>query len=196
MVSKKIKARTDNSGWKEPNNKKVRKKRKPMTENQRQAAAERLKKAREVRAAKNPNYGMSGIHESLRNLPDEHPASPKKVKQWIKTQKELISSERRDVKNNIKGAYARQKNHEGYVRNLINYLRSGDYIDSFYGEYQEHSVKRRCVVLAYDNNGNPKRNIGVYYPDMGCVYTKEIYEEDHGIFSTPTKKKKRGKKKK
>ena len=93
---KKITALTDNSGWAEPK-KKVRKKRKPMTEEQKQAAAERLEKVRQKRAAKNPDYGMSGIHESLRNLPEDHHAHPKKVKQWIKTQKELASSERRSV---------------------------------------------------------------------------------------------------
>ena len=124
-MARKIKATTDNSGWVEP---KVRKKRKPMTEKQRQAAAERLVKVREKRVEKNPDYGLSGVHESLRNLPDEHHAHPKKVKQWIKTQKELVAEERRAVKQNIKGAYARQSSHEGYVRNLLRYLRDGDYV--------------------------------------------------------------------
>tara|TARA_B100000029_G_scaffold432331_1_gene444360 strand:- start:2507 stop:3109 length:603 start_codon:yes stop_codon:yes gene_type:complete len=177
---KKITALTDNSGWAEPK-KKVRKPRKPMTEKQRQAAAERLKKVRQKRAEKNPDYGMSGVHHSLRNLSDNHPAHPKKVKQWIKTQKELAASERKAVRQGIKGAYAKQSNHEGYVRNLLKYLRDGDYIDDFYGEYQEHRVKRRCIALAYYPDGTPKRNVGVYYPDMGCVYTKEMYNEDNGI---------------
>ena len=88
-MSRKVKASTDNSGWVEP---KKRKRRKPMTEKQRQAAAKRLEKARAKRAAKNPNYGMSGIHESLRNLADDHPAHPTKVKKWIRTQKELASA--------------------------------------------------------------------------------------------------------
>ena len=76
-MARKIKAKTDNSGWTDPTKKKrVRKRRKPMTEEQRQAAAERLEKARKVRAAKNPNYGQSGIHESLRDLPDDAPMNP------------------------------------------------------------------------------------------------------------------------
>ena len=46
-MAKKIKSKTDNSGWADPSKKKkVRKKRKPMTEEQKQAAAERLEKAR------------------------------------------------------------------------------------------------------------------------------------------------------
>ena len=75
MARKKVTVRTDNSTWKAP---KVRKKRKPMTEEQKAAAAERLAKAREKKAAGDPNYGQSGIHESLRNLPDDYPLHPKK----------------------------------------------------------------------------------------------------------------------
>ena len=102
-MARKIKASTDNSGWVEPK-KKIRKTRKPMTEEQKQAAAARLEKAREARAAKNPDYGQSGIHASLRDLPDDHPAHPKKVKLWIKTQKELAASERKSAKQGVKGA--------------------------------------------------------------------------------------------
>ena len=48
-MPRKVKASTDNSGWVEP--KKVRKRRKPMTEEQKRAASERLEKARAARAA-------------------------------------------------------------------------------------------------------------------------------------------------
>ena len=102
-MARKIKVKTDNSGWKEDlKNVNVRK---PMTEEQRQAAAERLEKARKkTRAAKNPNYGQSSIHESLRDLPDDAPINPQKVKKWIKTQKELASAvERRNEKSGVKG---------------------------------------------------------------------------------------------
>jgi len=188
-MARKIKATTDNSGWVEP---KVRKKRKPMTEKQRQAAAERLVKVREKRVEKNPDYGLSGVHESLRNLPDEHHAHPKKVKQWIKTQKELVAEERRAVKQNIKGAYARQSVHEGYVRNLLRYLRDGDYVDDFYGEYQEKRTTKRCLAQSYywygPKKGEPQFSVGVYYPLLGAVYTEEMYNEDRDIISTPEKK--------
>ncbi len=187
MVKTKITPKTDNSGWIEPK-KKLRKRRKPMTEKQRHAAAERLEKARKVRAAKTPDYGMSGIHESLRQLSDDHPAHPDKVKQWIKTQKGLAAAERRAVKEKIKGAYARQCNHEGYVRNLQKYLRDGDYVDMFFGEHQEHLIKLRCVGLAYDTDGMPKRNIGTFYPDMGCMYTQEMFNESKGIFNDRPRK--------
>jgi len=192
-MARKIKASTDNSGWVEPK-KKIRKRRKPMTEEQKQAAAARLEKAREARAAKNPDYGQSGIHESLRNLPEDHPAHPKKVKQWIKTQKELASSERRAVKQGMKGAYSRQCTHEGYVRNLVKYLRDGDYVDDFYGEYMEHKIRWKCVAMAYYPDGTPKRSVGVWYPDIG-TYTQEMYDEDNSIVREPPKKKRKRRKK-
>ena len=55
---KKITVQTDNSNWQAP---KKRKPRKPMSEEQRVAAAARLEKAREKRKEKNPDYGQSGV---------------------------------------------------------------------------------------------------------------------------------------
>ena len=166
---RKIKSKTDNSGWVDPAKKrKVRKKRKPMSAEQKQAAAERLEKARQARAAKNPNYGQSGIHESLRDLSADAPINPKKVKQWIKTQKELASMERRNEKAGVKGAFARRLLHEGYVRNMQRYLRDGDWVDYFYGEHQEKRMTRICRAQAYyftgPKKGEPKFDVGVYYP--------------------------------
>ena len=182
-----VKVETDNSNWQAP---KTRKKRKPMSEEQRAAAAKRLEKARAKRAEKNPNYGQSGIHFALQNLPDEHHAHPKKVKQWIKTQKELASAERAGVKQGIKGAIARLANHEGYIRNCKKYLRDGDWVDNFYGEHQEKRVQWRCVAMAYDEE-NPKRRPGTYYPDMGMVYTEEVFNEDKETENVRKKRKKR-----
>ena len=49
-MARKITSKTDNKGWTDPSKKKVRKKRKPMTDEQKAAAAERLEKARQARA--------------------------------------------------------------------------------------------------------------------------------------------------
>ena len=190
---KKIVVETDNSKWQAP--KKRRKPRKPMSEEQRVAAAARLEKAREKRKAKNPDYGMSGIHESLRNLPDEHPLHPKKVKQWIKSQKDFASSVRADVRRKVKGATAQLGIHEGYVRNMQRYLRDGDWTDMFYGERQQFKIGRRCVVQAYHwygpKKGEPKFDVGVYYPLLGCVYTQEMFNEEQGISNVGTGERKR-----
>lgn len=185
---KKITVETDNSNWKAP---KVRKKRKPMTEEQRVAAASRLEKAREKRKEKNPDYGQSSLSTELRDLPDDHELHPKKVKVWIKTQKDLVKSARGAVRQKIKGSEAELAIHEGYIKNMQKYLRDGDWVDDFYGEYQEHKIRWRCTALAYGNDGTPKRTVGVFYPDMGCVYTQEIYNEEKGISDVGSSKRKR-----
>ena len=188
MVKRKIVVETDNSSWQAP---KTRKKRKPMTEVHRVAAAKRLEKARAKRAEKNPDYGKSGIHPTLQDLPDVHPAHPKKVKAWIKTQKELASAERAGVRQGVKGAVARLANHEGYIRNCQKYLRDGDWVDNFFGEHQERKILWRSVTMAYDEKGDPKRRPGTYYPDMGMVYTGDVSNEDKGIENVRKERKKR-----
>ena len=185
---KKITVETDNSNWKAP---KVRKKRKPMTEEQRVAAAARLEKAREKRKEKNPDYGQSALPSILKDLPEDHPRHPKKIKEWIKTQKDLVRSERGNVRQKIKGAEAQLAIHEGYIKNMQRYLRDGDWVDDFYGEHQQNKIHHRCVALAYYDDGTPKRNIGVYYPDLGCEYTLEIFNEEKGISNVGPKKRKR-----
>ena len=179
MAKKRITSITDNSKWVAP---KTKKKRKPMTEEQKKAASERLAKARATKLAKNPDYGNAGVHNSVRELIPEHTLHPEKVKNWIKTQKDLAKVQRISVRQNIKGAAAKLAIHEGYVRNMQNYLRTGDWVDDFYGEYQQSKVKRRCVALAYywygPKKGQPKRTVGVLYPDLGYVWTEEMDKEE------------------
>jgi len=177
MVKKKITVSTDNSKWAAP---KTRKKRKPMSEEQKTAAVERLAKAREVRAAKNPDYGKGNFHESLRNLSADHQLHPDKVKKWMKTQKELAASERGNVKKDIKGAIAKLADHEGYVRQMQSYLKHGDWNSMFYGEYQEKKIRSRCVALGYywygPDIGKPKRDVGTFYPDLGLSWEQGMVE--------------------
>ena len=190
---KKIAVQTDNSDWQAP---KKRKPRKPMSEEQRVAAAARLEKAREKRKEKNPDYGQSGVASDLKDLPEDHPLHPKKIKEWIKTQKDLVSSARSAVRQKIKGAEAQLSMHEGYIKNMQRYLRDGDWVDDFYGEHQQNKIRHRCVAMAYYDDGTPKRNIGVYYPDLGCVYTQELFNEEKGISNVgPEKRKRKGKRK-
>jgi hypothetical protein len=181
MARKKITATTDNSEWSAP---KKRKARKPMTDKQKAAASERLAKAREAKLEKNPDYGQTNIHESLRNLPVEHQLSPMKVKQWIKIQQEYAKSERAAVRQKVKGADAKLSNHEGYIRNMQRYLRDGTWVDMFYGEQQQGKIRNHCVALGYywygPKKGEPKRDVGTFYPDMGCTYTQEMFEEEIG----------------
>ncbi len=141
-MPKKIVAKTQNDGWEEPVKKKVRKRRKPMTEEQRAAAAERLAIAREKRLANNPPK-YKNVHPSVLAKPDDDTFSLKNVRQWIKTQKELLKKHRGDarMKQPIKGAIAKAASTEGYIRHCESYLRDGSWIDNFYGEFQESKVE-------------------------------------------------------
>ena len=120
----------------------AKKKRKPMTPEQRFAAAERLAKAREAKGpAKHKN-----ISKSVLELPDDHFLSLKKVRQWIKTQKGIVSSERRNAHRNVKGAYARQCAAEGYIRFMNHYIQHGDWPGDYYGEYEDKRIKWKTIT--------------------------------------------------
>tara|TARA_B100000214_G_C23948728_1_gene619312 strand:+ start:465 stop:893 length:429 start_codon:yes stop_codon:yes gene_type:complete len=138
MARRKIKASTDNSGWVAP---KVRKKRKPMSAEQRIAAAERLEIAR---AAKTPAQNQN-IHPEVLAKPDEYFLSANKVKSWIKSNKEQLSALRGEVRRDVKGALAKFHSKQGYIRQMQHYLKHGDWITDFYGEYEEKRIKWKTI---------------------------------------------------
>lgn len=142
---------------------KVKRKRKPMSEEQKKAAVERLAKAR---AARGPSQNSS-VHESIRNLPDDHWRSPKKVKAWIKVWQEKVkgmkgaqNSKDRDIRREYQIA-------EVYLKNMKSYLSNGIWSDLRYGEEREHEVKFVVVAPAYNADGTMKRTKGYFYSDVG-----------------------------
>jgi hypothetical protein len=170
--------------------------RKPLTK---EKIAERTKKAQATREAKKraalqdmgldtsskvtrkkaTSAGVS-IHESIRNLPDTDCFAPPRVRGWINnTQNKLKSmksgKDSKDVKERV--AYTSEK---VYIDNLNTYLRTGVYLDSRWGADGQHKVTHVCRGLAYDTDGVPKRTVGVWYPDIGGVYTEEMEKEDYG----------------
>jgi hypothetical protein len=158
--------------------KKVRKKRKPMSEEQRKQAVERLAKARAARQAANPSQPKNVCEEVL-NLPDEHFLSYNKVREWIKTNQELLKEARAEERRGTKGAHAEVKSLEAYIRNMNKYLRDGDWVDNFYGSDQGNKIKWRCVHPAYDDDGNIKRSHGVFYMDLGYRWGYEPEDDDY-----------------
>jgi hypothetical protein len=152
------------------------KKKRELTPEQKQALVERLQKARQT---KNPPQYKS-IHPNVLAKPASDSLSFDNVKRYLKTQKELLAVKRHEAKKDVKGALAKVCSIEGYIRVLENYLRTGDYGGMFYGEYEEKPMSSVSIRLAYDQRtGLVKRNIGTYYPDMGMVYTKEMWLNDN-----------------
>ena len=121
--------------------------RRRMTEEQKAAAAKRLKEAREKRLRENPPK-YANVHPTVLAKSDEDPLSRKRVVQWVKTQKSLLSAERGNVRRKVKGAEAKVADHSAYIRHCEWYLKHGDWIDNRYGEYQEKTTKWITVVPA------------------------------------------------
>jgi len=126
---------------------KFKKPRKPMSEKNRIQATERLREAREKRMRENPPK-YTNIHESVRALPDDHTFSRVNVTKWIKTQKGLLSAANSARRNKVKGAESEYYGIQGYIRHCEWYLKNGDWIDNFYGEYQQSQVKWKTLVPA------------------------------------------------
>jgi hypothetical protein len=60
-------------------------------------------------------------------------------------------------------------------------LKHGDWIGVFSGANEEHKVVPRCVALAYYDDGTPKRSVGVFYPDISAVWTKNMDETTYFV---------------
>lgn len=153
--------------------KKVRRTRR-MSEEQKQAARDRLAKAR---ASRGPSQNKM-IAENVRNLPDDNPLSLKSVRGWIKENKDLLQAiksfeDSRDWKERQKYLQV-----QTYVSNLEAYLRDGVYRDMFYGSQMQNKITQRVTHMAYYPDGTPKRTVGFVYPDVG-VYTKEMEQDEN-----------------
>ena len=70
------------------------------------------------------------------------------------------------------GGYADNK--KAYIRYCEHYLKTGDWIGMKSGLHEEHLVIPKCIAMAYNSDGTPKRTVGVYYPDLHAVWTKEM----------------------
>lgn len=140
-----------------------------LSDEQKAAAAARLRKARENKAPSENTL----IDENVRNLPDDHKFSLKNVRQWIKENKLYLQGIKalRDSKDSTERAHYQKI--ETYIANLETYLRSGVYLDNAYGPDMQNKIMYRVTHMAYNKDGTPKRTIGFWYPDIG-LYTQEM----------------------
>ena len=94
-----------------------------MTEEKKNVAAERMAKARK---AKGPRQ-YKNVSKSVIALPDDHVLSYKKVKEWIKHNREKASPLRGEVRRNVKGSIAKLASIDGYIRQMKHYIQHGDW---------------------------------------------------------------------
>ena len=96
-----------------------------MSEEQRQAAIERLALAREKRLKENPPQ-YKNISPKVLALPDDAFMSMKNVRQWIKTQKDIASGAEKNARRS--GTDSKQKQLENSrALNARAYIRSVSY---------------------------------------------------------------------
>jgi len=156
--------------------KKRKKVKRTMTAEQKQAASERLAKARAARAANaTPEY--KNIHENVLKRDEDHPLSLPSIREVIKHTREKITAEKQNLRMGDKNATARIASMEGYIRNLNAYLANGDYVDMFYGAEQQHRTQSVCIAPSYNKYGEINRSVNVWYMDLGMVWTQEMDAE-------------------
>ena len=113
------------------------------------------KRMAELRAKKKPPK-MVGVHPSIVALPDDHMLSHKKIKQWIETQEgkarsagQTERSKSSEMSNKKRNAAMRERmDAQGYIRAMKRYLRTGDWDNIYYGEYEQNLTKWKVIAPA------------------------------------------------
>jgi hypothetical protein len=119
-------------------------------------------------------------------LPDDDTYSFQNVKEWIVHNKAVISGLNSQIKSRGVGEKEKRMaeidsaSRKAYIRYCEHYLKTGDWIGMFSGQDEEHKVIPRCSAMAYYSDGTPKRSVGVFYPDIGAVWTKNMNESEFG----------------
>ncbi len=152
---------------------KVKRTRKPMTPEQKAAAVERLAVARAKRnAGKEPN-----AHPRVLAFDEDHVLSFKNSKETLKEWREKLKSIKSQKDSKDTKQRAEYLECENYVKNLGVWIRDGVWLDHKYGRKHDQVMEYVCTAMAYDKFGNPKRDVGTYYPDIREVWTKEMNDE-------------------
>ena len=169
----------------------IKKKRKLSEE-----AKEKLRVRLATMRAKKKPAEYKNVAKSVLALPDDDTYSFKNVKEWIKESKLQVaafSQQARNMSIESKEKYKASRladSKKAYIRYCEHYLKHGDWIGIFSGANEEHKVVPRCVAMAYYPDGTPKRSVGVFYPDIGVVWTKYMIAERievNGVVATTDK---------
>ena len=156
-----------------------------ITEEQREALRQRMVEMRKKR--KPAEY--KNIHPTVLAKPEIDKLSMKNVKAWIKEAKEDAAAHAKNARGRGVTPQVQQKemalseSKKGYVRDMEHYLRTGDWISQFMGAKENELTQWKCLAMAYNPDGTPKRSIGVWYPGIRTTWTKAM---DEGRFEFDT----------
>ena len=138
----------------------------------------------EMRAKKKPAE-YKNVSKKVLALPDDDRYSFKNVKEWIKETKDQISALNSQARGRNVLPQDKQKasnladSKKAYVRYCEYYIKTGDWIGMFSGKHEEQKVIPTCIAMAYYPDGTPKRDVGVFYPDIDMVWSKGMDEFEY-----------------
>jgi len=159
------------------------KKKRELTEEAKQKMRDRLAA---MRAKKKP-ADYKNVAKSVLDLPDDDKYSFKNVKEWIHHSKDLVLEYNKTARSRSSSSQESQKasnaadHKKVYIRDLEHYLKTGDWISYFSGQDENQKVIPRCVAQSFYPDGTPKRDSGVYYPDINVVWTRDMDESEFGL---------------
>ena len=108
-----------------------------MTEEQRDAAVERLAKARAARGI----TGTKNVHPDVIALPEDHPLAYKKVKEWLDYNKDYLKSIKSQRDSADRSQRLEYQVTENYVKNLRIYIKDNVWCDHRYGKKMENKME-------------------------------------------------------
>ena len=119
---------------------------------------EEVKERMAALRAKRKPHKLKGVHPSVLELPDDNTFSHKNIKKWIETQQGIAKaagmierSRNRDVPQKERDKKMRERYAaEGYIRAMQRYLRTGDWDNMYFGEYEDHLTKWTVIAPAGD----------------------------------------------
>ena len=119
---------------------------------------EKVKERMAALRAKRKPPKLKGVHPSVLALPDDNTFSHKNIKKWIETQQGIAKaagmierSRNRDVPQKERDKKMRERYAaEGYIRAMQRYLRTGDWDNMYFGEYEDHLTKWKVIAPAGD----------------------------------------------
>ena len=119
---------------------------------------EQVKERMAALRAKRKPAKLKGVHPSVLELPDDNTFSHKNIKKWIETQQGIAKaagmierSRNRDVPQKERDKKMRERYAaEGYIRAMQRYLRTGDWDNMYFGEYEDHLTKWTVIAPAGD----------------------------------------------
>ena len=119
---------------------------------------EKVKERMAALRAKRKPPKLRGVHPSVLQLPDDDALCYKNIKKWIETQQGIAKaagmierSRNRDVPQKERDRKMRERYAaQGYITSMQRYLRTGDWDNMYFGEYEEHLTKWKVVAPAGD----------------------------------------------